>query len=117
MGDFSMAYDMVVVKSRRWRRSRARPPTPNGRRRWNRRSRRGSRGSTAPANTASRIKLEAYALGQAGVPLVFSPKSVLVVSANVWSAKGKLNPEPEGLTVLEGVIGQDAGRLGPDPDP
>ncbi|MCB0106250.1 MAG: hypothetical protein KDE53_10085 [Caldilineaceae bacterium] len=49
------------------------------------------------------IKLQAYALGQTGVPLVVKPKSVLVVTANVWATYGKLNPEPKNLTIWEGV--------------
>jgi hypothetical protein len=49
------------------------------------------------------IKLEVYSLGAPGVPLVFSPKTALGLSANVWSTRGKLNPKPEGLTVFEGL--------------
>jgi hypothetical protein len=53
------------------------------------------------------LKLQAYALAQPGVPIVASPKSVLVVSANVWRPTGKINPEPENLTVWEGVNGKN----------
>ena len=49
------------------------------------------------------IKLQAYALALPGVPLVFKPRSVLVVTANVWAPYGKLNPEPEHLTIWEGL--------------
>jgi hypothetical protein len=53
------------------------------------------------------LKLHAYALAQPGVPIVASPKSVLVVAANVWRPTGKINPEPENLTVWEGVNGKN----------
>ena len=53
------------------------------------------------------LKLQAYALAQPGVPLVASPKSVVLVSANVWRPTGKINPEPENLTVWEGLNGQN----------
>lgn len=49
------------------------------------------------------IKLQAYALAQVGVPLVVKPKSVLVISANVWTPRGKLNAKPEDLTIWEGI--------------
>ncbi|MCR8726529.1 hypothetical protein [Frigidibacter sp. ROC022] len=49
------------------------------------------------------IKVQAYALAQTGIPLVVKPKSVLLISANVWTPYGKLNAEPENLTVWEGV--------------
>jgi len=49
------------------------------------------------------IKLQAYALAQTGIPLVVKPRSVLVVSANVWTPQGKLNPEPENITIWEGL--------------
>jgi hypothetical protein len=49
------------------------------------------------------IKVQAYALAQTGIPLVLKPKSVLVVSANVWTPYGKLNDKAEDLTVWEGV--------------
>lgn len=53
------------------------------------------------------LKVDAYALAMPGVPLVFSPKSVLVISANVWDdAQGiKLNEEPKLITVFEGASG------------
>lgn len=50
------------------------------------------------------INVDAYALAIPGIPTVFSPKSVLVVSANVWddSAQRKINAVPKQLTVFEG---------------
>lgn len=51
--------------------------------------------------------VEGYVLAQPGVPLVASPKSVLIVNFTVWDdAKGvKLNEKPEQLTVLETLSG------------
>lgn len=49
------------------------------------------------------VKLQAYALAMPGVPLVLKPRSVLVVTANVWAPYGKLNPEPKHLTIWEGA--------------
>ena len=49
------------------------------------------------------ISIDAYALAPPGVPLVISPKSVLVVTANIWDDKSatKLNPEGKQLTIFE----------------
>jgi hypothetical protein len=47
------------------------------------------------------VKLHAYALGQVGVPLVVKPRSVLVVTLDVWT--GKITPKPEQFTIWEGV--------------
>lgn len=49
------------------------------------------------------LKVQLYALAQPGIPIAFSPKSVLLISANVWSQQGKLNPAPENITVWESV--------------
>lgn len=49
------------------------------------------------------ISIEGYVLAQPGIPLVFSPKSVLIVNVTVFEdATGeKLNEEAEQLTALE----------------
>lgn len=49
------------------------------------------------------LHLDAYVLAVPGVPLVASPRSALIISANVWDdALGRpLNDEPEQFTVLE----------------
>jgi hypothetical protein len=49
------------------------------------------------------ISIDAYALAPPGVPLVLSPKSILVVTANIWDDKAakKLNPEGKQLTIFE----------------
>lgn len=51
------------------------------------------------------ISIDAYALAPPGVPLVLSPKSVLVVTANIWDdgTATKLNPEGKQLTIFEGA--------------
>jgi hypothetical protein len=49
------------------------------------------------------LSIEGYVLAQPGVPLVLSPKSVMVVQLTVWDDEkgGKLNAEPKVFTVLE----------------
>ena len=49
------------------------------------------------------ISIEGYVLAQPGVPLVFSPKSALIVRVTVWddATQTKLNAEPEQITALE----------------
>jgi hypothetical protein len=49
------------------------------------------------------INVDAYALAPPGIPLVAAPKSVLVITANVWddAAGKKLNEEGKQLTVFE----------------
>ncbi|MDQ2091224.1 hypothetical protein [Marimonas arenosa] len=53
------------------------------------------------------ISLEGYVLAQPGVPLVASPKSILIVNLTVWDdSKGeKLNAEVEQITVIESFGG------------
>ncbi|WP_417743292.1 hypothetical protein [Salipiger sp.] len=49
------------------------------------------------------ISVEGFVLAQPGVPLVFSPKSALILRVTVWddATQTKLNAEPEQFTVLE----------------
>ena len=49
------------------------------------------------------ISIDGYALAPPGVPLVLKPKSVLVITANIWddAAQKKLNPEGKQLTIFE----------------
>ncbi len=51
------------------------------------------------------INIDGYALAPPGIPVVLTPKSLLVVSANVWSAEEqrKLHAEPEQFYTFEGV--------------
>lgn len=53
------------------------------------------------------IAIEGYALAPPGIPVVAAPKSILVISANIWEdAKAKkLNPEAQQITVFEGLSG------------
>lgn len=53
------------------------------------------------------IKVAGYALAKPGIPLVASPKSVLVITLTVWddAAKARLNPEPENFYVFESLSG------------
>lgn len=49
------------------------------------------------------MSVEGYVLAQPGIPLVFAPKSILIVNLTVWDdAKNKkLTPEPHQIAVLE----------------
>lgn len=49
------------------------------------------------------IAVEGYVLAQPGIPLVYSPRSVLIFSVNFFedSTQTRLNPEPIQLTVFE----------------
>lgn len=49
------------------------------------------------------MSVEGYVLAQPGIPLVFAPKSILIVRLTVWDdAKNKkLNPKPHQITVFE----------------
>ena len=49
------------------------------------------------------ISIDGYALAPPGIPLVLKPKSVLVVTANIWddAAGKKLNPEGRQFTIFE----------------
>ncbi|SIO52433.1 hypothetical protein SAMN05444722_3072 [Rhodovulum sp. ES.010] len=53
------------------------------------------------------VNVDGYALAVPGVPVIASPKSILVVSANVWddAAGEKLNAEVEQLSVFEDLTG------------
>jgi hypothetical protein len=49
------------------------------------------------------MSVEGYVLAQPGIPLVLSPKSVMIVNVTVWDGekREKLNAEPHQITVLE----------------
>jgi hypothetical protein len=53
------------------------------------------------------IAVDGYALAPPGIPVVAAPKSILVITANVWddAAGQKLNEEGKQLTVFEGFSG------------
>ncbi|WP_460272607.1 hypothetical protein [Celeribacter sp. ULVN23_4] len=54
------------------------------------------------------IKVDAYGLAAPGIPVLFTPKSVLVLSVNVWddSQAQKLTEKPKLLTVFESLSGE-----------
>ena len=54
------------------------------------------------------ISVDGYALAPPGIPVVAAPKSVLVITANVWddAARKKLNDEGKQFTVFEGLSGE-----------
>ena len=51
------------------------------------------------------IHVDAYALAPPGIPVVLQPRSILVISANVWDdeLQAKLHDDPEQLTIFEGA--------------
>ncbi len=53
------------------------------------------------------ISVDGYALAPPGIPVVAAPKSILVITANIWddAAQQKLNPEGKQLTVFESLSG------------
>lgn len=53
------------------------------------------------------ISVEGYVLAQPGIPLVLSPKSVIILNLTVWddAAGKKLNEEVEQFTVFESLSG------------
>ncbi len=56
------------------------------------------------------VSVEGYVLAQPGVPLVVSPKSIMIIRVTVWddAAGAKLNVEPEQITVFESLSGETA---------
>ena len=56
------------------------------------------------------VKVEGYVLAQPGIPLVASPKSVLVISVTIWDdeKQAKINEEPKVFTVFERLSGETA---------
>jgi hypothetical protein len=54
------------------------------------------------------ISVEGYVLAQPGIPIIASPKSVLIINLTVWddAAGVKLNEKPEQITILESFSGK-----------
>lgn len=54
------------------------------------------------------ISVDGYALAPPGIPVVAAPKSVLVITANIWddAAQKKLNPEGKQMTIFESLSGE-----------
>jgi|APEBP8051073178_1049388.scaffolds.fasta_scaffold00013_2 hypothetical protein len=51
------------------------------------------------------IAVDGYALAPPGIPVVAAPKSVIVVTANIWddASQTRLNGEPEQFTIFENL--------------
>jgi len=51
------------------------------------------------------LSVDAYSLAPPGIPVLLSPKSVLVISANIWddAAGVKLHEAPSQITIFEGA--------------
>lgn len=54
------------------------------------------------------ISVDGYALAPPGIPVVAAPKSVLVITANIWddASQTKLNAEGKQITVFESLSGE-----------
>lgn len=54
------------------------------------------------------INVDGYALAPPGIPVVAAPKSVVVVTANIWddATATRLNKEPKQFTVFESLSGE-----------
>lgn len=54
------------------------------------------------------ISVDAYALAPPGIPIIAAPKSVLVITANIWDdeTQQKLNPEGERMMIFESLSGE-----------
>lgn len=53
------------------------------------------------------LRVEAYSLGKAGIPIVFSPRSIMLIAMNIWDneTQEKLNAEPIRITAFDGRAG------------
>ena len=51
------------------------------------------------------VSVEGYVLAAPGIPLVFAPKSILIINVTVWNdaANAKMNAEPYQITVFESL--------------
>jgi hypothetical protein len=56
------------------------------------------------------IAIDGYALAPPGIPLIMNPRSILVLSVNVWddAAGVKLHGEPEQIVIFEGASTETA---------
>ncbi|WP_081533812.1 hypothetical protein [Rhodovulum sp. P5] len=54
------------------------------------------------------VNIDGYSLAVPGIPVIASPKSILVISANVWddAAGKKLNTEVKQITIWESLSGE-----------
>ena len=51
------------------------------------------------------VSVEGYVLAAPGIPIVFAPKSILIINVTVWddAANAKLNAKPYQITVFESL--------------
>ena len=51
------------------------------------------------------VRIEAFALGQPGIPILLSPQSVLLLAVNIWDneTRERLNEEPIRITAFEAL--------------
>ena len=51
------------------------------------------------------VRIEAFVLGQPGIPIVLSPQSVLLLAVNIWDneTRERLNEEPIRITAFEAL--------------
>jgi hypothetical protein len=51
------------------------------------------------------VSVEGYVLAAPGIPLVFAPKSIMIINVTVWddAVNAKLNAEPHQITVFESL--------------
>lgn len=51
------------------------------------------------------VRIEAFVLGQPGIPIVLSPQSVLLLAVNIWDneTRERLNEEPIRVTAFEAL--------------
>ena len=54
------------------------------------------------------IAVDGFALAPPGIPVVAAPKSVLVITANIWddAAQTRLNAEGKQFTIFESLSGE-----------
>ena len=105
MGDFRLAYNIVVADNMQ-QVPPSRPATPDE---WE---------AVLTAEIERRfdsyegdrlyhiaVNVDGYSLAPPGIPVLLAPKSILVISANIWDdARGeKLHDEPNQITVFEGT--------------
>ncbi|QEW22183.1 hypothetical protein LA6_004400 [Marinibacterium anthonyi] len=54
------------------------------------------------------ISVEGYMLAPPGVPVIYNPRSALIINVTIWddAANAKLNPEPRQFTIFEDTTGE-----------
>lgn len=54
------------------------------------------------------VSVEGYVLAAPGIPLVYSPKSLMIINVTIWddAAGVKLNEKPQQMTIFESLSGE-----------